>query len=93
MTDDLLTRLRRWHAANLPDEDQPYDATDIKDMVPEVIDRIEDLEASMRSILDKCIEVCYDTEDDQVDEHGHITGYLGWKEACIKKFYERYKND
>ena len=91
MTDDLLTRLRRWRAANLPDENQPYDATNIQDIIPEVIDRIEELEIALRSAIDKCIEICYNTEDDQVDEHGHITGYLGWKEACLKKFYEGIK--
>lgn len=44
MTDDLLTRLRKWHAANLPEEGSEYDAMDIKDIVPEVIDRLEELE-------------------------------------------------
>jgi hypothetical protein len=47
MTDDLLTRLRKWHATNLPEEGSAYDPTDIKDIIPEVIDRLEELESIM----------------------------------------------
>jgi hypothetical protein len=47
----LLTRLRKWHAANLPEDVSEYDTSDIKDMVPEAIDRIEELETTMREII------------------------------------------
>jgi hypothetical protein len=50
MNEDLLTRLRKWHAANLPDYNSPHDPTDIKDMVPEAITYIEDLEVALREI-------------------------------------------
>ena len=54
MNEDLLTRLRKWHAANLPEDDSPYDPTDIKDMVPEVITYIEDLESALRPFSCDC---------------------------------------
>lgn len=56
MTDDLLTRLRRWHAANLPNEEQQHDNTNIQDMVPEVIDHIEELEYMFRLIIEHPVE-------------------------------------
>ena len=56
MNDGLLTRLRRWHASNLPAEDQPHDNTNIQDMVPEVIDYIEELEYMFRLIIEHPVE-------------------------------------
>lgn len=53
MTEELclLTRLRKWHAANLPEVDSAYDPMNIQDMIPEVIDRIEDLESALREAV------------------------------------------
>ena len=58
MTEELclLTRLRKWHAANLPDENSAYDPNDIKDMIPEVIDRIENLETGLRLVINHPVE-------------------------------------
>ena len=50
MSDDLMTRLRKWHAANPPDYNNPHDPTDIKDMVPEAITYIEDLEVALHEL-------------------------------------------
>jgi len=52
----LLTRLRKWHAANLPEDISPYNSMDIKDMVPEVIDYIEELEYMFRLIIEHPVE-------------------------------------
>ena len=56
MTEELclLTRLRKWHAANLPEVDSAYDPMNIQDMIPEVIDRIEDLESALRTLIASC---------------------------------------
>ena len=48
----------------------------------------EELQKFAELILDKCIEVCYNIPDDaDIDEHGHITGYAGYRKACLKAFY------
>lgn len=53
---DLLTRLRKWHAAHLPEDGSPYDPMSIEDMVPEVIDHIEELEYMFRLIIEHPVE-------------------------------------
>ena len=53
---DLLTRLRKWHAAHLPEDGSPYDPMSIEDIVPEVIDHIEELEYMFRLIIEHPVE-------------------------------------
>ena len=52
------------------------------------IDPLIGLQEFAELIIDECIRTCYNMPDDaDIDVYGHITGYAGYRNACLKAFY------